>query len=97
MISDPDVLGLLYLVIDLWRLRWWNYPLVVFGANSIALYVALHAPRGWLHQTLSRHFGEGYAGWFGQPWTPVAQNLAIAALFWLACWWMYRNRVFVRI
>ena len=33
-------LALFYLVIDVWRLRRWAFPLIVIGSNSILIYLA---------------------------------------------------------
>jgi predicted acyltransferase len=50
-------LALFYLVLDVWRVRRWEYPLVVVGANSIAIYFVAQLMKPWVHDTLRRHFG----------------------------------------
>jgi predicted acyltransferase len=34
---------------------------------------------------------------FGGPYGPVVQSAAVLFVFWLACLWMYRQRIFVKI
>ena len=36
------LLAVFYLVIDVWGFRKWAFPLVVIGANAIAVYMAAH-------------------------------------------------------
>ena len=51
------MLGLFYLVVDVWGVRRWTYPLVVVGANSIVAYCISMTMRPWLRETMRRHLG----------------------------------------
>ena len=75
----------------------WTYPIVIVGMNSIALYVMLWLIPGWINGTLMIHLGEHYAGFLGEVFEPLLQNLATMIVLWLICWWMYRNKIFLRI
>jgi len=91
------ILAGLYYLIDVRRIRRWTYPIVVVGMNSIALYVMLWLIPGWINATLMTHLGEHYAGFFGEGFEPLLQNLATMFVLWLICWWMFRNKIFLRI
>ena len=91
------ILASLYYVIDVRRVRRWTYPIVVVGTNSIALYIMLWLIPGWINATLVTHLGEHYAGFFGHAFEPLIQNLATMVILWLICFWMYRNKIFIRI
>ena len=52
---------------------------------------------GWINATLVTHLGEHYAGFFGHAFEPLIQNLATMVILWLICFWMYRNKIFIRI
>lgn len=47
-----------YLVIEVVRLRFWAFPLVVVGMNSIAIYCMDKLIRGWILDTIRLHLGE---------------------------------------
>jgi heparan-alpha-glucosaminide N-acetyltransferase len=88
------MLAAFFWLIEIRGLRRWAFPLVVVGMNSIAMYVLAHTPAGWVRQTLNTHLGEDvFKGTYG----PIISSLAVLFVLWLACLWMYRRRVFVRI
>jgi predicted acyltransferase len=88
------MLALFFWVIDVWGRRGWAFPLVVVGVNSIAMYCMSQLLKPWTRQTLRAHLGQDiFQGDYG----PVVQSLAVLAVLWLFCWWMYRQKIFVRI
>ena len=91
------ILMILYGVIDVAGLRTWCFPLVVVGMNSIAIYVMGMLLRGWTAWTLRTHLGPDIFMLAGEKWAPCLQATMVGCCFWLACWWMYRNKIFVRI
>jgi hypothetical protein len=34
---------------------------------------------------------------FGPLWEPTVKAVLVGLMFWLACWWMYRQKIFIRI
>ena len=91
------ILSILYLVIDMGRIRFWNFPLIVIGMNSIALYVMIHFLPGWIDSTFKIHVGENYNQIFGAPFAPLATNVFAGLVMWLICLWMYRRKIFLKI
>ncbi len=88
------MLALFYCVIDIWGFRAWSFPLVVVGMNSILMYMMFQTIRGWTAGQLKVHFGQDiFAGTCG----PIVQSLSVLLVFWLICWWLYRQKVFLRI
>jgi predicted acyltransferase len=98
----------MYWTIDVKRWRgWWHKPMVVYGMNAIAVYVA----SGMLSKAMGRIRvgGEGGTSLWGwiyrhgfQPWAgDLNGSLAFAlsyVLFWLALMWvLYRRRIFIKI
>ncbi len=51
-------LGLFYLVLDVWKFRRWEYPLIVVGANSIAIYCVSQMLKPFVRENMRRHFGQ---------------------------------------
>ena len=87
------LLGVLYLVIDVWHLRRWAFGFTVLGANAIFAYmiptfVNFH---GVAHATI------GGLDRFVGPWKDLLNATVAFAALWLVLWYMYRNRTFVRI
>lgn len=91
------ILAGLYAVIDVAGWRRWAHPLVVVGVNSIAIYVMGQMLPSWTAGMLQTHLGPRiFLGW-GPLWEPTLKALLVGSVFWVACWWMYRQCIFVRI
>jgi predicted acyltransferase len=88
------MLAVFYAVIDLLGFRRWAFPLVVVGMNSIAIYFMEELLRGWAGKTWKTHLP---VAWFADPYGPIVQAVLVLATFWLACWWMYRRGIFLRV
>ena len=91
------ILAALYGVIDILRFRKWTFFLVVFGMNSIALYVMIHLFPTWIVKTFKTHFGTGYTTFFGSEFQLLFENLTGVVVLWLICYWMCRRSLFLRI
>ena len=88
------MLALFYLVIDMLGFRGWAFPLVVVGMNSIAIYCMSQLLKPWIRQSLQLHFGQRiFDGVYG----PLVSATAVLFILWLICFWMYRQKIFVRI
>ena len=90
-------LAFLYGVIDLLGLRFWAFPLVVVGMNSIAMYCLGQLLKPWTRKTLQIHLGEDVFKSFGESWEPTTQAVSVGLVFWLVCLWMYRRKIFLRL
>jgi hypothetical protein len=105
----------LYGVIDVLKFRWWAFPLVVVGMNSIAMYCMSMLLKPWAARTLEIHLGPdifqlkpaiGPYSWtlvetatapMLEAWEPAIRATLVGLTFWLACFWLYRQRIFIRI
>ncbi len=87
----------LYVVIDVWRFRAWAFPAVVVGMNSLATYIMACLIRGWISQTLRTHLGNDVFHVFGDLYAPTVHSGAVLLVMWLICFWMYRQRIFLRV
>lgn len=86
------LLGLFYLVMDVWKRRRWAQPLIWVGMNSITIYLVANMvdfPR------LARRLvgGEVFFGAYGA----VVLALGALGLELLLAWYLYRRQVFLRI
>lgn len=90
-------LAAFYGVVDVLKFRWWTFPLVVVGMNSITMYVMEELSHGWFDRTLATHFGKGIYELLGTPYQPFLHRLWVLLAMWLVCFWLYRQRIFIRI
>src|SRR5579883_188740 len=75
----------------------WSFPLRVIGANSIVAYCAAHLLDDFIVGSVKTHLGADVFRRFGTAYEPFAAGVVILAVNWLVLYWMYRNRIFVRI
>jgi heparan-alpha-glucosaminide N-acetyltransferase len=91
------ILAGLYGIVDVAGFRMWTFPLIVVGINSIAIYCMSMTLKGWTARTWQTHFGPDIFKTWGELNEPLLQSLLVGLAFWLACLWMYRQKIFVRI
>jgi predicted acyltransferase len=84
-------------VIEAARLRAWAFPLVVFGANSIAAYLMNWLFAGFIRAALRRHLPEGFFDAFGAPYATLVEGALVLAALWFLLFWMYRRKLFLKI
>jgi predicted acyltransferase len=88
------MLAAFYWVIDVQGYQRWSFPLVVVGMNSIVMYCMAQLIKPWVKRTLEIHCGATiFTGVYG----PILASVSVLFVLWLVCWWMYRQKVFVRI
>jgi predicted acyltransferase len=86
-----------YALIELKGWKRWAFPLLVIGANSIAVYVMSWTMEEFVSSALVRHLGTGPFLIFGQPFEPVLRGFGVVLVFWLILLWMYRQKIFLKI
>jgi heparan-alpha-glucosaminide N-acetyltransferase len=91
------MLAAFYAAIEIRGWRRWAFPLLVIGANSIAVYVMSWTMEDFVKGALGRHLGHVPFAVLGDPFVPVLQGAAVLLVFWLVLLWMYRRGIFVRI
>jgi predicted acyltransferase len=88
------ILAGLYWVIDVRGWKAWTFPLVVVGMNSLAMYMMGMLLKGWVSGVLNVYFGKEI---FTGPYGPTIQAISVFAVFWLACLYLYRSKIFFRV
>ncbi len=91
------ILAAFYGVVDVLGFRKWTFPLVVVGMNSITMYVLAELCKDWVYGTLRTHFGTGPFDLLGEVYRPFLIQVWILLSLWLFLYWLYRQRIFVRI
>lgn len=70
------------------------FPLVVVGMNSIFIYLMHSLCAGWIRTMLKVHLG---ADLFSGTWGPVWERCGVLAVLWFLCWWLYKQKAFLKI
>lgn len=94
------ILAGLFAVIDMCGFRRWTFPLVVVGMNSIAIYCMSMSLKPWTARQLQTHLGDELFTLYGgidSAFAPTIQAVMVGTVFWLVCYYMYRNKFFIRI
>jgi heparan-alpha-glucosaminide N-acetyltransferase len=86
-----------YLVMDIFRIRFWTFSFVVIGMNSIAIYCLVHLMDRFIASSLKTHLGQDIFKGAGPVWEPMIAGAAVLLVYWLILLWMYRRKIFVRI
>ncbi|MHB1936596.1 MAG: acyltransferase family protein [Acidobacteriaceae bacterium] len=73
------------------------FPLVVIGMNSIAAYVIAELSRNFVESSFRIHLGAGVLNIFGTALEPLFLGSLTLGVYWLVLYWMYRNKIFIRI
>lgn len=84
-----------HLVIDIWRLRVWCYPLRVVGMNALFVYTFTHVIpfRG----LTTRLFGGTLQACVAPEYLAVSESACGLLLAWLLCFYLYRKGIFIRL
>ncbi len=89
------LLGLFYLVIDVWKMKRWAFFFVVIGMNSITIYVLQH--RILRFDIIRDFFLKGIHDLSPEALQPFISSLGYIAMVWLFLWFLYRNRIFLKV
>lgn len=88
------LLGLFYLVIDVWKLRGWSFFFVVIGMNAITIYMAQAIiPFG----DIAKFFLSGTLPLLSDPVRLIVLALGVLAVKWFFLYHLYRTKTFLRV
>ncbi len=103
------ILAAFYGVVDMLKFRRWTFPLVVVGMNSITMYCMAELIPGWVQRTLTTHFGRQIFEFLNsktvvdgkevvdKAFEPFLISAWTLLFMWLVCYWLYRQKIFIRI
>ena len=86
-----------YAAIEMRGWKRWSFPLMVIGANSIAIYVMSWTMEHFVSEGLATHLGRAPFLLLGPPFEPVLRGMAVLLVFWWILHWMYRKKIFIKI
>jgi len=85
--------ALFYYIIDVRGYRRWSFFFTVIGMNAITIYLAR---RLFDFDALANVFVHGFIGYLGV-WMPVGMAVSSLAVGWLLLWFLYRQKIFLRV
>jgi heparan-alpha-glucosaminide N-acetyltransferase len=91
------ILAGFYAAIEMRGWKRWSFPLMVIGANSIAIYVMSWTMEHFASESLATHVGSAPFLLLGPPFEPVLRGVAVLLVFWWVLHWMYRRKIFIKI
>ena len=83
-----------YLIIDVWGYSRWAFFFIVFGVNSIAIYMMAHL---FDFRLIGNIFVGGLSSLFAPNVKDFIQAVAAMVVMWLIMYWMYRKNTFIKI
>lgn len=83
-----------YLLIDVLEYRKWPFFFTVIGLNSIAIYMAQAMIN---FRFTSRFIFGGLVGLFPEQWAPFLNAVAYITVCWFFLYFLYRQKVFVKV
>ena len=93
------LLGLFYLLIDVWKKDWWATPFMWIGTNAITIYLLVHIVD--LPKLAERLVGGPVKAWLDNAIRPGMGDLLIACVALgaaiLFCRFLYRRRIFLKV
>jgi heparan-alpha-glucosaminide N-acetyltransferase len=84
-------------VIEIKKHRSIAFPLVVVGMNSIAAYLIAHWCEELVENSFRINLGMSVLNIFGNAVEPTVLGALTLGVYWLILYWMYRNKIFIRI
>jgi len=87
------LLALFYLIIDVWRVRRWSFFFRVIGMNSITIYMGVRIID---FKYTSDYIFNGLASYAGS-FESVVLFAAMILVEWLFLYYLYKNRLFLRV
>jgi len=91
------ILAGFYAAIEMRGWKRWSFPLMVIGANSIAIYVMSWTMEHFVSESLATHLGRAPLLLLGPAFEPVLRGVAVLLVFWWILHWMYRKKIFIKI
>lgn len=89
------LLGLFYLIVDIWQIRWWTAPFVWIGINPLTIYLL----RNFMdfNKFAERFVGGSVAAAVGTDGAYLLQTSVSLALSILVVWYLNRKRIYLRV
>ena len=89
------LLGLFYLVVDVWKFQWWARPFVWIGMNPITIYI-IHKLVD-LEAIAKRFVGGELKARYIEPYGDLAVATVVMIMVFAICRFLYQRKIFLRL
>ncbi|MCK4921069.1 MAG: DUF5009 domain-containing protein [Bacteroidales bacterium] len=89
------LLSVFYLVLDIWKIRWWAYPFMVIGLNPITIYLAQAGMINFrsTSEYFFAHFFESISNNYFEFWMACMYF----AVSWLFLYFLHKQRIYLKV
>lgn len=74
-----------------------SIPFIIVGMNSIFIYLFFHIGGAKLIGTIVNPFSKLFFEWAGEYAVEIITSIGIWAALWYLCYWLYKNKLFIKI
>jgi len=90
-------LALSYWLIDVLKIRPAAKFFAIVGMNPLFIYLFAQTGGEEWFRHIVQPFGLGLFGWAGERPAQLVTGLAVLALLWSLCYWLYKKKIFIRV
>jgi predicted acyltransferase len=72
-------------------------PFIIVGMNCIFIYLLFEVGGADIVSDIFRPFISTLFSWTGELMTKILISLSVWASLWYVCYWMYKNKIFIKI
>ncbi len=90
-------LALCYWLIDVRKLKRGTVFFNIVGMNSLFIYMFTNTGGAEWFYRIAKPFSMGLFAWAGTLPAGIVTSLAVWAMLWYLCFWLYKKRIFIRI
>jgi predicted acyltransferase len=87
------LVAVFYLVIDVWGWKKWSLFFAVIGLNSITIYVSTRI----VHYSYTSQYLFGWLANYAGDYGPVVILLGVIFIEWMLLYYLFRNRIFLKV
>ena len=91
------VLALSFWLIDVLKVRIGVKFFVIIGMNPLFIYLFAQTGGAEWFQHIVQPFCQHLFGWAGERPAYLVTSLAVLALLWFLCYWLYKRKIFMRV
>ncbi len=91
------MLTFMYVLIDVLSFRRLGFVLAVVGMNSLLVYMMTQFTISWTATMLKTHLGQSVFELFGDTYVPMVTSTLTGLAIWVFCYWLYRQKIFIRV
>lgn len=89
------LLSIFYLVLDIWKIRWWAYPFMVIGLNPITIYLA---QAGMINfRSTSNYFFSHFFNSISSAYYEFWMASMYFAVSWLFLYYLHKNKIYLKV